>query len=73
MSVSNTSIELVKTRLSQKTLSQLKEEAEKYRIKLSPENSERYIDAIIDHLFEMDRWNQRTMNSRKRQGANLTL
>lgn len=51
MSVSNTSIELVKTRLSQKTLSQLKEEAEKYGIKLSPENSERYIDAIIDHLI----------------------
>lgn len=51
MSISNTSVELIKAQLNQKTLGQLKEEAKKYGIKLSSENKERHVDAIVDHLI----------------------
>lgn len=50
MSISGTSVELVRKHLDQITLSRIKEEAGKYGIKLNTEEHSRWSDAIIDHL-----------------------
>ncbi|XP_071628367.1 uncharacterized protein [Temnothorax longispinosus] len=65
MSVSDTSIEVVKERLTQMSFIQLQEEAKKYGISLSTDNTERWIDAIIDRLIRSNQEKEKQNQSQE--------